>query len=242
MNGRLLLFVMCFLSMGCTRFEGKKSFSEFDYYRIQPVKGITSRLNFDVTYRDGNIVRVDCNDNIKRVISDTLIYKNGDAFLFRIQQEESPLCNDTMMSITGIVSDTVRSFIFSKNHKYYELLFVETPLSDSVMNIDYVHKSDIKFANPNESLAILLSAFRQHVQFYAFAQEITFAYEGETMRYTTVDNHGTWKATRGTDTLYNIYGNIYLDRYRVYTEDLLPAFIFFLSQERLRHMQISEEL
>lgn len=233
MNGWLLLFVMCFLLMCCTRFEGKKGFSEFDYCRIQPVKENTSSLNFDVTYHDGNIVRVDCNDNIKHVISDTLVYKNGDVFLFRMQQEDCPLCNDTMMSVTGIVSDTVRSFIFSKNDKVYELLFVETPLSDSVMNIEYVHKSDIKFANSNENLAILLSAFRQYVQFYAFAQEITFVYEGKTMRYTTVDNYGTWKATGGTDTLYNIYGNIYLDRYRIYTEDLLPAFKLFLSQERL---------
>ena len=235
------VFLIIFSSLiACRPFEGTREFNGFDYYRVKPIMTIASSLKLDVTYDEGNIVEVNFKSDSKRVLSDTVIYKNGETFFFQNHPEYDRLSNDSTLRITGRVSDTVRSFIFGKRLGQYELFFVETPLNDSVINIEYVYKSDIEYDSVIERFIGQLTSFRQHVKFYDFAQEITFMYNKEYMYYTTADNYGDWKAIGSTDTLYNVYGSIYLDKYRIEMEDLLPAFKLYLLQEELMADEIKK--
>lgn len=73
-----------------------------------------------------------------------------------------------------------------------------------------------------------LTSFKQHVEFYDFAHEITFRYDKKCMYYTIVENYGDWKAGNFPDTLHDIYGSIYLDKYRIEMRELVPGFKLYL--------------
>lgn len=182
---------------------------------MEPMATIDSSLQVDVNYTAGNIVKVNFKDNSRLLLSDTVVYKNDAVFLFQNHPENDQLSSDSTVRIIGKISDTVRTFIFGKHHDQYRLFFVETPLNDSVFNVGFVYSADIPGVDINEKLIDALTTFRQYVRFYDYAQEITFRYEKKYMYYKIVENCGDWKSENFPDTLRDVYGSIYLDRYRI---------------------------
>jgi hypothetical protein len=173
------------------------------------------------------------NNQLEVVQFDTVIYMKDDFFLLDKKVTRDRLFNDTMVSITGKISDTVRTFVFGKEDGQYELFFVETPLSDSVINVEYVHKSDIIIENSfDKKLLNALVFFRQHVRFYDFAEEISFVYKGAFLYYTISDNYGSWKAIVDRDTIGNVFGTIYLDKYQIEAGNLMPGIVLHRFSEK----------
>ena len=231
MKLNFILLILFSSFAACGPFEGTRTFNGYNLNRLAPIAAIDSSLKVDVTYTGGNIVKVDFKDNNKHLLSDTVIYKSDAVFLFQNHPESDYLSNDSTRRIIVKVSDTVRTFIFGKHQDRYRLFFVEAPLNDSVINVGYVYKSDITGDNIDEKLITALATFRQHVQFYDYAQEITLRYNNKCMYYTIDENYGDWRASGFPDTLYNVYGSIYLDKYRIEMGILEPAFKLHLSCE-----------
>ena len=242
MKFNLILFIIVFSIAACRPFEETRTFNGFNFYRLEPIAGIDSSLKVDVTYSAGNIVKIDFNDNFKQLVSDTVIYKKGGIFLFQNHPENDYLSSDSTFRIIGKISDTIRTFIFGKHHNRYRLFFVETPLNDSVINVEYVYRSDIIGDNISDKVITALASFRQHVQFYDFAEEITFRYNKKCLYYAIVENYGDWKAKNFPDTLYNVYGSIYLDKYRIEMEDLEPGFKLHLISDDAMSKELRDSL
>ncbi|MCF6408081.1 hypothetical protein L3C95_34655 [Chitinophaga filiformis] len=237
----ILLITISFLT-ACQPFEGTRSFNGFNFYRIEPIATIDSSLKVDVTYSQGNIVKVDFKDSLKRLLSDTIIYRKDGIFLFQNHPEDDHLSSDSTLRILGKISDTVRTFVFGKYHEQFRLFFVETPLNDSVINVEFVHRSNIVCDNINEKVIAKLASFRQHVRFYALALEITFRYDKKCLYYTIVENYGDWKAKNFPDTLKHVYGSIYLDKYRIEMEELEPVFKLHLTCEEILEKKLRDSL
>jgi hypothetical protein len=233
MKFNFILFIILSSLIACSAFEGTRKFNGFNFYRIEPVASNDSSLNVDVAYSAGNIVKVEFKDKLRQLLSDTVVYYNDAFFFFQNHPKDDYLSNDSTVRIMGKISDTVRTFIFGKHHDRYRLFFIETLLNDSVINVEHVYRSDITGDNINEKLIDALSSFRQHVQFYNFAEEVIFRYNKQCMYYTIIENYGDWKASGFPDTLYNVYGNIHLDKYRIEMKDLVPAFKLHLTSDAI---------